>query len=128
MRLTYKVDGLKESSAALQEVPPAVRAIWAEEFAKMALEIEGEYKRKVRRKSGRTAAGIGHNIREDGLQATVGNGVMSSRFLELGTSRSRKFPALYPAFRRSVRDHRRRMKTIEPRLRAKIRRGRKAKK
>lgn len=127
MRVSYRIDGLKDASDALLSIPEATRALLGEEFRRMAPEIAAEYRSKVRKRSGRLAASIGYNVREDGLQATVGSSVHYSRFIELGTSDTPKFPALYPAFRTSVRLFRKRMANVEPRLRVKVRKGRKGK-
>lgn len=126
MKPTYRIDGLTEVRATLAALPEGVRSIIGEEFARGAREILDGARQRVPVRDGDLVRSLGSNVREDGLQATVGSGLLYSRFVELGTSDTPKQPFLYPPFRIFARTFRKRMKDTEPRLRAKIKRGRKA--
>lgn len=105
-----RVDGLREARAALAGLPAAFREVVAKTLREGGAIIEAEAKQRVRKRSGETRDSIGTNERGDGLQVAVGSGLPRARWLELGTSRSRKFPFLYPAFRRGARHVRKEMR------------------
>jgi HK97 gp10 family phage protein len=123
VKVDFRVTGMREASAAVESIPLATRELIGDEFQYMAREIELDAKQRAPYRFGELVRSLGHNLRGDRLQATVGSSLFRARFAEFGTSRQRKHPFLYPAYRTSVRLFRKRMKNIEPRLRAKTRLG-----
>lgn len=111
-RQPKRVDGLREARSALQALPEAFRAEAAKTFAQGASIIQAEAKRRVRKRSGATERSIGTNTREDGLMVAVGSGLPRARWLELGTAKwnGKKFPFLFPAFKRGARHVRKEMR------------------
>lgn len=119
-----RVDGLTEAKAALASLDPAFRDILREHLAKGGDIIEREAERRVRVRKiggGKLKRSIGKNVREDGLQVSVGSGVFYARHLELGT---KKMPAkrfLFPAFKRGARYVRKEVRGIMQDLKGRAR-------
>lgn len=111
---SVSITGLREAKEALGAIPEAMRFEVALTIRQGAGIIEADYRRRIRKRTGETAQSIGMNVREDGLQAAVGAGDPVARFLELGTFRTRRYPALYPAFLRGARHVRRQMRGWVP--------------
>lgn len=105
-----RVDGLTEMKAALAFLPEAFRQVAAETIDTGTSVMEFEALKRVPYDEGDLFNSIGRNVREDGLQATVGAGDFKARFVELGTNDTPAQPYLYPAFRTGARFIRRRMR------------------
>jgi hypothetical protein len=103
--VSVRVDGLREAKASLADVPEAYREAIAETLKRGSEIIETEAKARVRKRSGELAESIATNIRDDGLMAATGSGLPRARWIELGTSRSngKRYPFLFPAFKRGAR-------------------------
>lgn len=107
MRL--RIDGLTEAKATLLALPESFREvvseaidtgsdiIWSEAYARVPVGSgrdphPGELKRS-----------LGRNKRSDGLQASVGSGLVRAKFTEFGTNDTPAEPFLFPAFRVGAR-------------------------
>jgi len=105
-----RVDGLTEAKAALAFLPEAFRQVAAETIDTGTAIMESEAHNRVPYDEGDLDASIGRNVREDGLQASVGASDIAARFTELGTVDTPAQPWLRPAFRTGARFIRREMK------------------
>ena len=107
MRL--RVDGLTEAKETFGLLPEAFVAVAQETIAEGADIIWSEAYSRAPVGTGKDVhpgqlkASIGKNIRSDGLQATVGSGVLYSKFVELGTNDTPAEPFLFPAYRIGAR-------------------------
>jgi HK97 gp10 family phage protein len=106
-----RIDGLTEALAALRDLDPAFRAVAAASIRTGAGIIEDEAHSRVPKDEGDLDRSIGTNIREDGLQASVGAGDYKARYVEFGTEDTPSQPYLFPAFKRGARFVRKEMRT-----------------
>ena len=118
-----RIDGLKETQANLAFVPEATRQVFATRIGDMLTETEQGADERVPVDEGDLKASQGKNVRSDGLQGEVGYGDPKAPHVEFGTSRSRKKPFLYPAFRIAVRNGRRQWKADGEKIKSKVRRN-----
>lgn len=105
-----RIDGLTEAKAALAFLPEAFRLVAAETIDTGTAIMESEAHNRVPYDHGDLDRSIGRNVREDGLQASVGAGDIAAKYTELGTEHMAAQPWLYPAYRTGVRFIRRAMK------------------
>lgn len=136
--MTVRIDGLTEAKATLALLPESFREVaaesidqgtdimWSEAYSRAPVGSGKD------RHPGQLKASIGRKVRADGLQASVGSGVVYAKFVELGTGDTPAIPFLYPAFRIGARVIRTEMRAWADeagnRARFRTKRGRKAKK
>lgn len=129
-RAAARLDGLTEAVDTFENLPAAFRDEIADTLATGAGIIESEAKSRVPYDEGDLERSIGTNIRDDGMEAAVGSGIVYAPFVEFGTVYTAAQPWLYPAFRTGARYIRRRMKTwpLEAwqKVRARTKRGKRA--
>lgn len=133
--MTIRIDGLTEAKETLNSLPQAFRDVASETIAEGADIIWSEAFARAPVGSGRDPhpgelkRSIGKNIRSDGLQASVGSGLVRAKFTEFGTNDTPAEPFLYPAFRIGARFVRGKMRDwadeAGERARFKTKRGRK---
>lgn len=109
-KLSVRVDGLTEARATTAALPEAFKAVVRE-----ALEIGGniilfETNRRVPVRHGKLKASLGRNVREDGLQVSVGFGDKKAQWVEFATNDTPAQPSLFPAFKLGARFIRRSMR------------------
>lgn len=109
-RASVRVDGLTEARATVALLPESFKAVVRE-----ALEIGGniilyETNRRVPVRFGTLKRSLGRNVREDGLQVSVGFGDKKAQWVEFATEDTPAQPSLYPAFRLGARFVRRSMR------------------
>lgn len=119
-RAPVRVDGLTEAKAALALLPEEFRIQAAETIDVGTAIMESEARNRVPYDEGDLDRSIGRNVREDGLQASVGTPLPHGRFQELGTEHNPAQPWLYPAFRVGARFIRREMKEWTARVGRKV--------
>jgi len=105
-----RVDGLTEAKAALAFLPEAFRQVAAETIDTGTAVMEFEALKRAPYDEGDLFESIGRNVRDDGLQATVGSDDFKAKWLELGTNDTPALPYLFPAFRTGARFIRARMR------------------
>lgn len=112
----FYIDGLTQARAALAALPQAFKDVAAETIDEgtdiilneaFARAPVGHYPDVH---PGLLKRSLGKNTREDGLQATVGDGAVDAKFVELGTSDTPAQPYLFPAYRIGARYIRQAMK------------------
>lgn len=119
--ITGRIEGTEDVQAALQSLPEAFRQVVAQTFEVGAALIEGEADSRVPEDSGDLKASIGHEIRGDGLQATIGAGEPYARFVEFATVDTPAQPFLFPAFRIGARFIRKQIRDWVPAVGTKLR-------
>lgn len=104
------IDGLTEAKAAIASLPEAFREVASDTIEIGSRIILTEAIRKVPEDKGTLKNSLGRNVREDGLQASIGAGDYKAKFLEFGTDDTRAQPFLFPAYRKGARFVRSQMK------------------
>lgn len=131
LKANVRVDGLTEARATIALLPKAFKNVAGVTIALGAAIIETEAKRRVPVRSEALKKSIGTNLREDGLQAAIGAGLVYAKFVEFGTGDTPAQPFLYPAYRKGARYVRSRMREWAEeagmQARFKTKRGRKPK-
>jgi HK97 gp10 family phage protein len=107
--VSIRVDGLTEAKETVAALPQAFKDVavktidegtdimWSEAFSRAPV----GHGKDVH--PGKLKASIAKNVRDDGLQASVGSGVVYAKFVEFGTNDTPAEPFLYPAFRIGAR-------------------------
>jgi HK97 gp10 family phage protein len=107
--VTIRIDGLTEAKATIAALPEAFKEVAGESIHEGTDIMWSEAEARAPVGSGRDVhpgmlkASIGKNERADGLQASVGSGVVYAKFVEFGTGDTPAEPFLYPAFRIGAR-------------------------
>lgn len=109
-RAVSTIDGLSEVNAALAELPEAFREVVAQTFEVGGAIIEGEADARVPVDEGDLKASLGRNMREDGLQVSIGSGDPKARWVEFATVDTPAQPFLWPGFRIGARFVRKQMR------------------
>jgi len=126
-RASVRVQGIRETQAALAAYPEAVRVGVADAIRSTVHRVHAGARAAVPRRTGALAQSVSYWIRKDGLRAIVGSPLYYSVFVELGTRRTRPRPFLFPAFLAGVRQFRADIKGIaagDLKLRTRLRRRR----
>lgn len=113
----YYVDGLTQAKKALAALPEAFREVAAKSIAEGSAIILKEALARVpvgdeALKPGhiRLKPSLGREVRGDGLQAAVGSGDFTAKWVEFGTQRNAAKPFLWPAYRLGVKHVRKQMR------------------
>lgn len=106
----YYVDGLTQAKKALASLPEAFREVAAKSIAAGSQIILTEALSRapvgweeLREGHVRLKGSIGREVRPDGLQAAVGSGDFTAKWVEFGTKKNAAKPFLYPAYRLGAR-------------------------
>jgi HK97 gp10 family phage protein len=110
IRGAVRVDGLTEAKAAIANLPEAFREVAGASIRSGAAIMETEAHIRVPKDEGDLDRSIGTNVRNDGLQASVGAGDFKARYVELGTEDTPAQPYLFPAFKKGARFIRKEMR------------------
>lgn len=128
----YYVDGLTQAKKALAALPEAFREQAAKTIGEGSQIILSEAQQRAPvgddpLKPGhiRLKPSLGREVRGDGLQAAVGSGDFTAKWVEFGTTKNAAKPFLYPAYRIGARFIRRQMKNWAVRAGEKVRVGQK---
>ena len=115
--MTIRVDGLTEAKATFDALPAAFVEVAGESIHEGTDIMWSEAEARAPVGSGKDVhpgqlkASIGKNERGDGLQASVGSGVLYAKFVEFGTNDTPAEPFLFPAFRIGAKVIRAQMKS-----------------
>lgn len=107
--MKLRIDGLTEAKETFGLLPEAFVAVAKETIDKGTDIIWSEAYSRAPVGSGKDVhpgqlkASIARNVRSDGLQATVGAGVVYAKFVEFGTNDTPAEPFLFPAYRIGAR-------------------------
>ena len=98
-KVSVRVDGLTKARKSVALLPEAFKA-----QARDAIEIGSriilmEASARAPYRKGTLKQSLGRNVRDDGLQASVGTGDKKARFVEFATNDTPAQPFLYPGFR-----------------------------
>lgn len=93
-----EIEGLKEWEAWIDTLPDGVEQEAMKLVEKTAYKIEADAKRNTPVDTGRLRASIDTDLEPKKIQAEVGTDVEYSDIVELGSSKQRPQPYLFPAF------------------------------
>lgn len=124
----YYVDGLTQARKALADLPEAFREVAADSIDIGSRIILTEAAQRapvgwepVREGHVRLKGSLGREVRSDGLQAAVGSGDFTAKWVEFGTKKNAAKPFLWPAYRLGARYVRKAMRNWAKKAGEKVR-------